>query len=635
MRRKAGKFNKILSGQAIEQTINRDQKCPGGIIGFSTSKCTVQRWSLISHVAAKSQSQLEEFLGMAVYNCVTKDLAQKRILFDDECTTRSYELVKDWGTPFKETSKLVHLCSGLECSDDVQRDLINAEKKEKEAMINFIEKRIESREKDIFSPIPKMKLKTFSSMKTKKSCRVEDRNITIKADRDIFARLLVIGGKREVSLRDVLTYSLGPIPWSLATADGSLAKKNKAKLLDAIENETDDPCVNEIPNYCVRVYDGMVVIQQTPSTSLETFGDMSKYVLKRITSAQHKFIYFTTDQYREDSLKSCERKRRAPEGSIRIRITRRDQKIPKQFKTFLGNGCNKVNLVRFFLQDWSDAERFKAVIAHRVLFITLESRAYRLEVKDDEVKYVAEESLYSNQEEADTKMFFCSQHAIEESSCRNICISTVDSDVGILASYYKNVLSSNLFLQIGSKGKKRILDISEMHERIRKDVSDALPALHALSGCDCTSAFFGIGKQKMYKVVKKYNQFKDVLPRMGGSVHFEMDIFLVIQEMISECYAVKSCKSINDVRYKKFCTKTKAPEPQQLPPTEDELLFHCQRANYATYIWKFALVPNVNFPRPNGFGWTDVNNQLEIKWMSKKPPQILCWSLWHVAAGSP
>ena len=239
MRRKPGKFNKIPSGQAIEQTINRDQKCPGVIIGFSTLKCTVQRWSLTSHVAAKSQSQLEEFLGMAVYNCVTK--AQKRILFDDECTTRSYELVKDWGTPFKETSKLIHLCSGLECSDDGQRDLINAEKKGKEAMINFIEKRIESREKDIFSAIPKMKLKTFSSMKAKKSCRVEDRNITIKADRDIFARLLVIGGKREVSLRDVLTYSLGPIPWSLATADGSLAKTNKAKLLDAIENETDDP----------------------------------------------------------------------------------------------------------------------------------------------------------------------------------------------------------------------------------------------------------------------------------------------------------------------------------------------------------------------------------------------------------
>ncbi|CAB4016690.1 Hypothetical predicted protein [Paramuricea clavata] len=377
----------------------------------------------------------------------------------------------------------------------------------------------------------------------------------MKADRDIFARLLVICGKREVSLRDVLTYCLGPIPWSLATADGCLAKTNKAKLLDAIE----------IPNDCVRVYDGMVIIQQTPSTSLETFGDISKYVLERITSVQHKFVYFTTDQYREDSLKSCERKRRAPEGSIRIQITRRDKKIPKQFKKFLDNGCNKVGLVRFFLEDWSDPERFKAIIAHRVLFITLEPRAYRLEVKDDLVRSVPEENLFSNQEEADTKMFLCSQHAIQELFCGSICITTVDSDVGVLATYYKDVLPSNLFLQIGSKGKKRILDVSKMHESIGKDMSDALPALHALSGCDYTSPFFGIEKQKMYKVVKKSDNFNDVLASMGRSVNFEMEVFPIIQEIVSECYGVKNCQSINDARYRKFCTKAKVPRAAATP----------------------------------------------------------------------
>ena len=123
----------------------------------------------------------------------------------------------------------------------------------------------------------------------------------------------------------------------------------------------------------------------------------------------------------------------------------------------------------------------------------------------------------------------------------------------------------------------------------------------------------------MYKVVKKSDHFKEAMARMGGSVQFEMDIFPVIQEIISECYGVKSCKSINDARYQKFCTKAKVPDPQQLPPTEDELLLHCQRANYVTYVWKSALVPNSNFPCPNGFGWTSVNNELQIKWMSKKP----------------
>jgi hypothetical protein len=158
-----------------------------------------------------------------------------------------------------------------------------------------------------------------------------------------------------------------------------------------------------------------------------------------------------------------------------------------------------------------------------------------------------------------------------------------------------------------------------MHESIGKDMSDLLPALHELSGCDYTSSFFGTGKQKMYKVVKNSDHFKDVLASMGRSINFEMDIFPVIQEIISECYGVKNCQSINDARYKKFCTKAKVPEPQQLPPTEDELLLHCLRANYLTFVWKSALVTNSNFPHPNGFGWINVNNRLEIKWMSQKP----------------
>lgn len=144
VRRQQGKFNKIPSDQAIEQTINRQQKCAGGIIGFSTSEGTVQRWALISHAAAKCQSHVEEFLGMSDDRCVTKDLAAERILYDEECVIRSYDLVKEWGTPFKENNRLIHLSSGLECSAQVENDMVNAEARGKEAFVNFIEKRIVS-----------------------------------------------------------------------------------------------------------------------------------------------------------------------------------------------------------------------------------------------------------------------------------------------------------------------------------------------------------------------------------------------------------------------------------------------------------------------------------------------------------
>ena len=363
---------------------------------------------------------MEEFLGMSEAKSVTKDLRKKRILHDEECVIRSYDLIKEWGTPFKENNCLVHLSSGLQCRPDIQDDMINAEKNGKEALKTFLEKRIESKEEDLYAPISKMKLKTFAAMKAKKSCLIKDRSLTLKADRDIFARLLVICGKHNVSLKEVLVYSLGPIPWSLATADGSFVKSAKSKLQDSIEKDVEDPTVVALPNDCVRVFDGMVIIQQLVSISLATFGDMSEFVLKRITSHPGKVIYFVTDQYRDDSLKSGERQQRAAAGTIRIQLTRRDQKRPKQFKKYLSDGVNKVDLVKFFLKDWSDPERFKATIADRALFFTLESECHKVEVVENKVVSRIEQSLCSNQEEADTKMFLCCQHATQVNPNANI-----------------------------------------------------------------------------------------------------------------------------------------------------------------------------------------------------------------------
>ncbi|CAB4012350.1 Hypothetical predicted protein [Paramuricea clavata] len=464
-----------------------------------------------------------------------------------------------------------------------------------------------------------MKLKTFASMKMKKSCSVKELNLTLKADRDIFARLLVICGKREISLSDVFAFSLGPIPWSLATLDGSLTKTVKSKLLNAIENDVDDATVSALPDECVRVYDGMIIIQQLPSVCLATFGDISEYVLKRITSHSSKVIYMATDHYYDCSLKGSERKRRASAGNIRVQINRRDQKPPKQFKKYLSDGSNKVDLVKFLLLDWSDPERFREVIMGRVIFLIVECKAYRLQVMENRVTSTPEEDLSSDQEEADTKMFLCCLHAIRYFSCENICIFTVDSDLAILAIYYKNYIPCNLFVEIGSKAKKRIIRIARISETIGKELSDALPALHAVSGCDTTSAFFGIGKQKFYKVVNNSDRFKEVLAQMGNTFDFDLDLFPVFQEMIAACYGIKNCTKINEARYRKFCTKAKIPDPQQLPPTEDELLLHCKRANYVTCIWKSALVATINPPRPTGYGWVETDGILEVKWMSQKP----------------
>ena len=72
-------------------------------------------------------------------------------------------------------------------------------------------------------------------MRVKITTKANGKEIVLKADRNIFSRLLVIREKRGISLNEVLQFSLGPVAWSLASVDGTVFKTMKSKLLDEIE----------------------------------------------------------------------------------------------------------------------------------------------------------------------------------------------------------------------------------------------------------------------------------------------------------------------------------------------------------------------------------------------------------------
>ena len=187
---------------------------------------------------------------------------------------------------------------------------------------------------------------------------VNDKELVIRADRDLFARLFVIRDKREISMKDLLRYSLGPVAWSLATPITNVYKSTKSDLLTCLEKKIN--LVNQISADAARLYDGMCFIRQLP-TAFDTFGDLSDYVLKRITSYSSALIFCITDQYQKASIKSCERNKWSRSGSIRIKALRPmsisyEHKLPKQQKKYLSPGSSKEELLEFLLQDWSSNE---------------------------------------------------------------------------------------------------------------------------------------------------------------------------------------------------------------------------------------------------------------------------------------
>ena len=90
--------------------------------------------------------------------------------------------------------------------------------------------------------------------------------------------------------------------------------------------------------------------------------------------------------------------------------------------------------------------------------------------------------------------------------------------------------------------------------------------------------------------------------------------------MVATLYGIRGCYQVNEARYTRFCDKSKTPEPQSLPPTEDELLLHCRRVSYVPCLWRSALTANFDPPEPERHGWSRTeNDSLIVTWMNQKP----------------
>ena len=86
-----------------------------------------------------------------------------------------------------------------------------------------------------------------------------------------------------MDMREVLSHSLGPLPDSLATADGSLVKTIKAKLLSLLEKGHDPVETGSLS--VVRLYNGMAMLQTLAVQAIpQTFGELADPVFSIVTS---------------------------------------------------------------------------------------------------------------------------------------------------------------------------------------------------------------------------------------------------------------------------------------------------------------------------------------------------------------
>lgn len=227
-------------------------------------------------------------------------------------------------------------------------------------------------------------------------------------------------------------------------------------------------------------------------------------------------------------------------------------------------------------------------------------------------------NLECSHEEADTCLLLHAHHAAA-SGCSHVTIKSPDTDVAVLAAAFSHAIPAPLFFLTGTGSNLRLISMNAMSEKLGKDASLALLAIHAFTGCDTTSAFAHRGKKAALKTIlgdsRSSAAARDAFGQLGSDFQpLSADCLASMEKFVCMLYNTPTCSKVNDAWYELFCTK--GSQSNQLPPCRDALVKHCARANYQTAVWRRCLEPLPDIPPPHQNGQGEVNfSQLQYACM--------------------
>ena len=301
-------FGIIPMDQTIEETINKDTQTPGGTKGFSTKRNAVSKYYITADDRASCVRQLRAMVDIRNKGFWHPDLTKPRISRDEKVVNSLCTMMAEtWMNPFEMSGEeLCSISTGVIPTPEAVRDMCQAREIGESAYLEFVEERLgKNRSKSFFDPIHKLKLASFET-KSVKSKVTKEKNIELKADKNVFSMMTIVAQTRQLDMKKVFSYPLGPVPWALATSSGSMRKTNKALLAQALEKMSTP--VETLSGNIVAIVDAMSIVHKVKGNQ-KTFGELSKEIFNKILaeSTERSRIDVIFDVYRNISIKNIER----------------------------------------------------------------------------------------------------------------------------------------------------------------------------------------------------------------------------------------------------------------------------------------------------------------------------------------
>lgn len=134
---------------------------------------------------------------------------------------------------------------------------------------------------------------------------------------------------------------------------------------------------------------------------------------------------------------------------------------------------------------------------------------------------------------------------------------------------------------------RRYIPINDVIEELGKELSFALPSIHALTGCDTVSSFYNIGKTKAFKAARKLSD-EDLMLLSNLEKELSDEVIDVCTRFVTTLYDLpgkysKFHRNINQFRV--MLSTSKIITVENLPPSYPALLQHLKRCHWQTYVW--------------------------------------------------
>ena len=626
--------NRCAVDKTIEETFMKHAKshggaggCGAGVSGILSSYGAYQRWAKTTHERTRYVEATLSMADMLDADSINlqkhKECRPSQVRKSEKAVKKVVEAFQSLMNPFEvdDGSKLYSIASGAAASDEVTEAMMNAEEIGKAAKEQFINERLEKNER-FFEPIKRQKLKRLCDM-NKKTTVMTSKNqvVELKQQGNIALQLLIKLQRQDetVDLKELMSYPLMPVPSSIGTPDGFLAKTDKSKGFHYLIKGIEDAEIRE-KSMTMYIEDGNATfynLKQLPST----FRGISEQIFDISTSGKEHVI-FSTDMYFPRSVKSQERERRGC-GEKRI-IKGMNTRRPESWTEFLTNEENKKQLINVIEQTW-EGDDFHSKLENKSVILINAGKASMLSSGNDgEVSKTEIPCLLSNQEETDTRVVLYSIYAVDN-GFQEVCVRSPDSDIFFILLHFASTIRATLLFDTGAGNNRRILDITKIADDFTERRCTALLALHAFTRCDTTSAFKGIGKVKPIKIVEKNSKFEDVFCKLGQRWNVTDDVFKGLEEFTCSMYGSKRMKDVDEVRaklIKRRCGQNsdkldvkKNIDLAKLPPPRRCLREHIKRTNYQVAIWKRANIAIIDAPEASeDNGWVLVDGRLEPCW---------------------